>query len=361
MLAKLVIASRHCDPEWQHTIVSLTALGVVGERLRKDGFEVHALNIRGPFSLISAIYWIGRRLRQSRPRPIVQTWLYHANLIGGLVARNAGCQALWNIRQTIPAQADMKWSTRFVCRLCAWLSGRVPERIVCCASAIASSHAEIGYSRSRFELIDNGFDTDLMVRSTELRAQVRESWACPDDVVLVGTVGRADPQKDHNNFLEAIAEVTARLPNVRFVLLGRGIDTDEVLKKRIDELLIRDKVMLKGERSDMPAVMSALDVFVLSSRSEGFPNVLGEAMSCELPVVSTEVGAASRIVGSTGTLVPPSNSTELARAIFLTCSATDEQRAFAGKRARERVVNEFSINSVWRRYRDLYSRVLRDR
>ncbi|MDY6945379.1 MAG: glycosyl transferase family 1, partial [Pseudomonadota bacterium] len=209
MLEKLILTSRRCSPDWVHAVVTLGPVGTVGERLRGAGIEVVALDIRGPGSLLSGAIQFWRLLRGPWGDSTVQTWLYHADVFGGLLGRLAGRRVFWNLRQTLPKPSDIKRTTRWVIRVGAKLSGWLPQAIVCCANSVARSHVRIGYSARRCVLVDNGFDLDRMRRDEVGRAALRAQWNVAEGELLVGTVGRLDPLKDHDTFLSAI-ELAAR-------------------------------------------------------------------------------------------------------------------------------------------------------
>jgi glycosyltransferase involved in cell wall biosynthesis len=354
MLEKLVRVARRANPEIEQEVVSLGSLGTVGERLRSQGIRVTPLHVSGPLSLLVGVRRLRARLRGSS-EVVVQTWLYHADVVGGLVARAAGVdRVFWNLRQTLVRDHSMKLVTRVMCRLGAWLSGAIPRRIVCCAESARRSHIAAGYRADRCVVIDNGFDTNVMRRSEEGRARLRDALAIGDAEFLIGVVGRLDPAKDHENFLRAAADVAASVPGARFVLVGRGVDADTAILDSIEAKGLKASTRLLGQQRDVAAVMSALDILVVSSRWEGFPNVLGEAMACETPCVTTDAGDARRIVGDDRFVVPVADPQALARAIMALCQLDGAARRTLGRGLRERIARDFSIETTWEHYRRLY-------
>jgi glycosyltransferase involved in cell wall biosynthesis len=202
----------------QHCVVSLTSLGKVGQQLQSTGTRVYALGLRGVLR-IPAVFWhlIGL-LRREQP-DVVQTWMYHADLIGGLAARLAGFRnVVWNIRNTLIPQR--RWSrTQFVVQLCAKLSHWVPRRIVCCAEAARSIHVEMGYAAEKMIFIPNGYDLSAFCITSEHKQQIREKLGFSQDVVVIGIVGRFDPLKDYPNFVCAAMRVGAARPHARFLMV----------------------------------------------------------------------------------------------------------------------------------------------
>ena len=140
-------------------------------------------------------------------------------------------------------------------------------------------------------------------------------------------------------------------------MAGTGVEPDNVaLVRAIDANGLRGAVSLLGRRDDMPQLMASLDVLVSSSSfGEAFPNVLGEAMACEVPCVTTDVGDSSMIVSSTGIVVAPDDMAGLADALLRLLSMPVEERRKLGQSARQRVEAEFSIQSVVARYEAVFA------
>ncbi|RAP63120.1 glycosyl transferase [Achromobacter sp. HZ01] len=344
----------------EHTVVSLTDEGIYGERLRAAGVAVHALGMkRGRVSLGG---FLALRALIARTRPdAVQTWMYHADLIGGLAARLAGVRAIaWGIRNSGEHLERSSRSARLVLRACALLSGWVPRAIVCAAQKAAERHADKGYRRDRLVVVSNGYDLSRYTPDEAARARVRAQWGLADDAPVIGCVARWDPLKDHANLLRAIAALVrdGRDGGLRCVLIGRGMAADNPeLGALIDRLGLRERLVLAGPSDDVPAAMNGLDLHVLSSCAEGFPNVVAEAMACGVYCVVTDVGDAAYIVGDTGVVVPPEQPEALARGIETALREVAARgRERAGQPARARVLERFDLArmvqsyiAVWRR------------
>ncbi|MGY0197643.1 glycosyltransferase family 4 protein [Leptothrix sp. BB-4] len=358
MLRRLVMAQQ------QATVVSLTRVGPVGEMLRSAGIEVIALGNRGVWDLPRVFLALFRLLRVRRPE-VVQTWMVHADLIGGLAARLAGIRAvIWGIRTT-----DFQGSsrgTRLIRWLCARLSSVIPASIACAAEASRRSHEAIGYDGSRMVVIPNGFDVGRFKPDPERRRQVRGRLGIGDAEILIGHVGRWNDAKDHPNFVRAAATLQSgrdpALPSpLRFIMVGRNVDgQNSVLQQAISASGCQDRFLLLGERDDVHDLLQAFDLFCLSSRTEGFPNVVGEAMSSGVPCVVTDVGDAAMLVGDTGWVVPKEDSGALAAALDEAATESPIQREGRAVRARQRIVDEFSMARACQRFGELQERVARD-
>src|SRR5690606_12427384 len=144
------------------------------------------------------------------------------------------------------------------------------------------------------------------------RRAARLGWNVPDDAVVIGSVARWNPLKDHENLLAAFARSRQHDLRLRCVLIDFEMDASNgATAALLDRHALRESVILLGKRDDVPALMNGLDVHVLSSRAEGFPNVVAEAMATGVPCLVTDVGDAAMIVDDTGWVAPPRNPAAL--------------------------------------------------
>jgi len=354
MLEKLILASGRDSPQVSHQVVSLLGLGVIGPRLVSAGIPVHTMELGGLTGTLRGLVRLYRLLRRLPHDTVVQTWMYHADLIGGSLARLCGLRNVyWNLRVAV-LRADFSRITYGIVRTCAVLSHKVPRRIVNCRPAVLESHVRLGYSRARCLVIGNGFDTAHFRRDPGGARQTRQNLGVANDDLLIGTVARLHPQKDFGTLARAAAAVCGEVPRARFLWVGTGVDTDQDLSKLLSQLGIADRVLRLGERSDVLELLGAMDVFCMSSRSEGFPNALGEAMACELPCVSTDAGDAAFLLGDRALIVPVQDPARLAAALTRVCSLTPAVRRALGVANRQRVVDTFAITTAWRHYLALY-------
>ncbi len=360
-MLKRLIESHADQPQYEHSVVSLTDLGEIGPELRLKGVEVSALGMRGALDMPVVLYALTMAVRRLRP-DIVQTWMYHADLLGGLASRLAGCRNLvWGIRTTDVGLGGNK-GTLAVRRICAMLSHSLPKRIVCAAEASRKAHAQVGYDNSRMLVIPNGFEPERLVASLEERAAIRAVGGITPNDVVVGTVGRFVPVKDHANFIEAAALLCSKYPHAKFLMVGRGLDHDNrALVAALRSTGCSPRFVLLGERQDVPACLKAMDIFCLHSRTEGFPNVLGEAMAMGLPCVSTDVGDAALLLDEVGTVVPAQNAQALARGLEKMIVLSAAERAIWGMQAQARLLSSFTMTRASARFAQVYQELLHSR
>jgi glycosyltransferase involved in cell wall biosynthesis len=352
MLEKLIGA---LAPSIQAHVISLTTLGDIGPRLLARGVPVEALGMRANRPDVAAFARLVRRLRRLSPH-VIHTWMYHADLFGGLAARLAGVRAvMWGVRHSNLSATANKSSTLAVMRVCARLSRWVPMRIACAAARARDVHVAQGYAADRMVVIPNGFDLSRFQPDASARDSLRAELGLARGTPLLGVVGRFDVQKNHRGFCEAMAILHARRPDVHAVLAGTGIDTGNAkLLAWMNASGIEPVCHLLGRRDDMPRLMAALDVLVLPSIGEAFPNVLGEAMACGVPCVSTDVGDARDILGSVGRVVAAGDMAGLAAAIEEVLTLPETQRRRFTQELPALVRRRFEIGAIAIRYEQEY-------
>lgn len=355
----------YTDTATRHVVISLTDEGVYGQRLRAAGVQVHTLGMpRGRITL-SGIRMLRALLIDEAP-DAVQTWMYHADLIGGVAARLAGLRAVaWGIRNSGNHLNRSSRSARLVLRACAMLSGRVPRAIVCAAQDAAERHKALGYRADRMVVIPNGYDLSRYAPDAEAGQRMRALWGVSPEAPLIGCVARWDPLKDHRNLLAALGILLrdGQDQGLRCVLVGRGMTpANAELLALIDSEGLQGRIILNGPSDDVPAVMNSLDLHVLSSCAEGFPNVVAEAMACGAPSVVTDVGDAAHIVGDTGIVVPAEQPAALARGIAQALrDIAVRGRASAGAAGRARVLELFDLGRMVQAYEAVWKRIAGDR
>ncbi len=359
MLFKLVGETYH-DEGLELEVISLLEPGPIGQRIADLGIKVSSPGMNGSITSFVRFPKLVRMVRDARP-DLVQTWMSHANLIGGIAARLARCgPVIWGLRQSHFTPGMGKFLTRVIILVGAWLSRTIPARIVCVSEAARQAHTRIGYDEMRCLVIQNGFDLDKFRPDSEARIKFRSEIGVDPAVLLIGHVARYDPYKDHSTFLAAAATVRAWYPETVFVLVGGGISRDNPeLAAAIDANGLGDAVHLLGPRSDIPYVTAALDIAVSSSVcGEAFSNTLGEALCCGVCVATTDVGDSAAIVREAGRIVAPGDPKALANAIENLIALGSVERTRLGLRGRERMEREFGIPAIAAQYRALYDYVL---
>lgn len=360
LMLNRLIQSHLPSVEYEHVVISLTTLGSVGARLQAQGVEVQVLNLRGDWDVLPKLVGLTKIVRQTRP-DIVQTWMYHADLLGGLAARMAGIKkVIWGIRTT-DVSAGGSRATGVVRWLCARLSRWIPHTIVCAAEASRRVHVALGYRADRMVVVPNGFDLPRLQATPLQVAALRSTCGFSADTLVVGTLGRFNAVKDQHNFVRAAGLVAREYPKVHFLMVGRDCNAaNEKLMAWIKAAGCEDRFVLLGERSDAPVCLAAMDVFCLTSRTEGFPNVLGEAMAMRKACVVTDVGDAAYLLGECGIVVPKKDSSALAEGMSKLACLSAADRDFLGAQAYARIATEFTMDRTRERFEAVYANLLSD-
>jgi glycosyltransferase involved in cell wall biosynthesis len=319
------------------------------------GIPITVMGMRPGVPSPTGVARLARHLRRVRPT-IVQTWMDHSNLIGGLAARLATrAPVVWGVHHSDHVRALTKRTTLITVGACARLSAYLPARIVFCSEHARTLYAHRGFAQAKMEVIPNGFDTRRFRPDLAARAPIRQELRIEESTPLIGLVARYDPFKDHAGFLRAAALLLKTRPDARFLLCGRDVDDDNTaLASLVDSLGIASQCHLLGPRRDVPRVMAALDILASSSISEAFPLTVGEGMACGVPCVATDVGDSALIIGATGCIVPPRDPQRMADAWNDLLALTPEARRNMGMAARRRVCELFDLDAVTRRYESLY-------
>ena len=353
MLTNLI---HHLDPlGFTSEVISLTELGTVGDELLDTGISVRALEMNRSFPNPTNLIRLTRFLRAGAPH-IVQTWMYHADLLGGICAKIIRTPCVWNIRQSNFSRKHTPRMTMWTAEACARLSNRLPEVIICNSRTAATLHTDLGYRADRLTVIPNGIDATVFRPDLDAYLDVRRELGIGEKQILIGLFGRHHAQKDHSTFLEAAAGLANAFANVHFLLCGEDITPDknpfQIWLRNHPE--IADRFYLLGLRRDMPRLTASLDIACSSSAfGEGFSNTIVEAMACGVPCVVTNVGDSAEIVGDSGKVSPPSDVDSLGRAMRDLVIATEERKKL-GASARSRVKTFFSIEAIGTRYAHLY-------
>lgn len=340
-------------PQFEHVVVALGPEGALSARVSKAA-ALHHLGMRTGRLQPGDLFRLRSILRRVQP-DVIQGWMYHANLMATLAGIGLRVPVIWGIRQTLYSLEHEKTSSRWVIRACARLSRR-PARIVYNSQLSRTQHVKLGFHDSRALVIPNGFDTCAFMRDSDARSRVRAELGITEEALAIGLVARMHPMKDHANFLRAAARFVTSHTSTEFVLVGEGVNEgNPKLLGLVNELQLQGKVHLCGRRMDIAAINNALDIASLSSAwGEGCPNAIGEAMACGTPCVATDIGDVRGIIGETGVVVRPRDPDALCEGWSKLVALGSEGRYILGERARQRIVDHYSLAANTAAYAELY-------
>lgn len=357
MLAKTSIALRSLGIE--SSVISLMPVTPLADEMIGSGIRVYSLNLSRGRANPSSIYQLSKLIREIDP-DILQGWMYHGNLAAtlGAITSLSRAPVIWNIRQTLYELANEKRLTRAVIRLSSATSSQ-PKFIIYNSSLSARQHEKHGFPPAKSIFIPNGFDTHLFSpkKTPEILMGVPSFNSHP---FTIGLAARFHPMKDLHTFFRAARIVANNKPNVRFRVAGAGLDQSNTeLLSLINEEGVSEKVELLGKQTNMVDFYRSLDALALTSAwGEAFPNVLGEAMSCGIPCVSTDVGDAANIIGKTGFIVPARSPEKLAGCLMQLIDDSPTSRTTRKLDSREKVIQNYSLPTIAAQYAELYRSVL---
>jgi glycosyltransferase involved in cell wall biosynthesis len=345
------------DNKNTHIVISLIGSGHYSGLLLSHNIKVYPLNFRICLKSVFLFHRLAAILKSEKP-DLVQTWMYHADLIGGIVSRLLSIPVVWGIHNTSLEIGKASPLTILIRLICVVLSYIVPSAIVCCAYSSQEVHTRLGYKKSIFHVIFNGYDLNYYKPDYYSKANLRRTLSLDSRLFLIGMVARFDPYKDHSNLLKSLVILVEKHVPFKVLLVGPGISPDNAcLVKLFNQLGFSNHVLLLGTSDYIPGFMSLFDIHVLSSSAEAFPNVLSEAMACGTPCVSTDVGDARLIIGDTGWIVPPSDSHSLGTAMYTAFKQSRDIPSWShrSRRCRSRVAELFSLQSMVFNYRTVWA------
>jgi glycosyltransferase involved in cell wall biosynthesis len=296
------------------------------------------------------------RLMRKDPPQIVHTHLFKSDFHGRLAARIAGVPVVVSTLHSID-----RWAQKRPLGNLYGLTSRFSDRLIAISEDVKKFHIEnTAVGEAKFVTIENGVDVKRFAGQGAAGQNVRKEFNLEASAFVFGIVGRLTPPKDHRVFLQAAAIILQRMPLARFLIVGDGPLRDD-LESYAHELGVQNSVIFTGMRRDIPAVLAALDVIVISSLWEGIPVTLLEGMASALPVVGTRVGSIPEVVTEeTAVLVPPSDPDAIAQAC-LRLANDQELRLRMGEAGMKRVNAYYSMDAMIDRTTELYADLLRTR
>lgn len=350
-----VLLQKSTQKKQKISVISAQNEGYYGAKIRELGIDLYCLNLdRSPQNFFLLL----PKVIQKTNAEIIHGWMYHGNIIAYFVRLLFLPKAKlgWSIRHSLHAIAEEKVCTRWLIHLGAWLS-RYPDFILFNSEISRRHHLELGYTKENSFLIPNGFDVEKYRPSDEERVSILNELSISEDSIIIGHVGRYHPDKGHQIFLDAILPLIAKDSNIHIVMAGRFVEySNQSLASKISTHLI-SQVHLLGERQDVSSLMATMDIFIQSSRTEAFPNALGEAMSAGAACIATNVGDSSLILGAEE-LIVDRNDIVAIRKKTRKLIACGKDRKRHGQTAREQIMKNYPVKKMLFQYEKLYSKLL---
>jgi glycosyltransferase involved in cell wall biosynthesis len=357
--AALVRLLTYSDPQRvRHHVLALSVEGPLWAQVMSNSAGALNLLFDRPIKSVGRVVRLPGFMKQAQPT-VIHGWMYHGNLFGSWLrnrfARSANL--IFGIRQSIYDIGHERPLTRSVVRMGARRS-LAADAVVYNSETARVQHTELGYESTNSLVIPNGFDTSMFAPNFTVRGQTRRKLGLADSDVVFAIVGRYHQVKDHGTFIAAAARACRELPNLRFLIVGPNCSWENAaLKSMVMETGAAERFQLLGTWSEPASLYPALDGLCLTSLSEGFPNVVGEAMATAVPCICTAIGDVPLLMGDTGFIVKPRDVDGFTRRMLDVAMLAPEDRAAMGNKARQRIVGGFDINKVVERYVSLYERL----
>ena len=310
--------------------------------------ELIKVNLNNLGSLLPAYIRLAKLVKQYKP-DVVHSHMIHANLLTRLVRLMT---AIKKLISTAHSSNEGSWIRMFLYRVTHHLADITTN---VSKDATLSFEDRGAVPKNGMRAVYNGIDLNNFYRHTNARIDLNKDLGISNEVKILLAVGRFNKEKDYPNLLQAI-QILKKQNSFSFKLLVAGDgELRSLLEQKINELSIDDEVVLLGRRSDIPELMSAADLFVLSSKYEGFSLVVAEAMACKCLVVATDCGGVAEVLNAPDFLVLPCDSLALANKIKYTLSMNKDIKSDIIHKNIERVHNEFSLDSIVDKWIDIYN------
>ena len=292
-------------------IVTLIDNGFYENDLKKDGIKVFSLGFRKKnnyIELIKKILKFREFIKREKP-DIIQSWMYHSNFLTIFIPRIFSNNIFWNIRHSVLNFKMSKKTTILVSIFCAIFSRYFPKKIIYCSEKSIEFHQNKHfYNRKKTILIENGFGEKTFFSSKHERLNFRKKCNLKKSDIVLGFAGRYTKEKNIKSLLLGFAKFIKNNKNVHLCMVGKNINIwNEELMSYLNNYNIKEKVHLLNEQKNLLKFYNGIDLLLLTSHTESFPNVVAESMLCATPVLSSDVGCSKKIINNCGFIMKDNN------------------------------------------------------
>lgn len=353
MLLRLLERSREDNSSFEALVISLGGGNELGKKISDLDVELIQCDLKtfgGYYKLCKAFF----RLKVFAPT-VVQGWMYHGSFVAFLAAKimRLDAQLYWAIRQTLYEINNERYLTRLVIKVLAMASSNC-DCIVYNSNISFSQHQELGFLATRHIYIPNGIDTKVFNPDETRKKAFRDKLGVLSGQPLIAMVARVHPMKDHETCLKAMALIAEALPHARFVLVGKGTQSNYITGL-LEDLGLIGITHRMGLVEKMENIYPGLDLLLLSSNwGEGWPNALGEAMASGVSCVATNVGESKSILEGVGAVVAVNNHYAIAEEAKKILAMSPTERKIIGRKSRDKICRNFEIKNIYNSYSDLW-------
>jgi glycosyltransferase involved in cell wall biosynthesis len=341
-------------------VLSLQDKGQLYSDIKKLGVPVYCFSMFHKIDFIFKFIKLIYTIHKLKP-DIIHTWMYHSNIIAGFAAKIVSrCKIVWSIHASKLDAGFTKRSTKIAIKLSSLMSFFIPHKIIFCSNSSYYLHQIIGFDNSKMAVVPNGVDLKLFKKSNANKLELINKINNEDNTIFIGMAARYDPMKGYDIFIRSAKILCEKYSNVHFLLCGSNVTNSnhELVKMIIDDNLV-SRIHLLGYISDMPKFYNSINILtVASSYGEAFPMSICEAMSCEVPVVSSDLGDCSYIINDSEMIFPINNAEILSKRWEKIITHDKEIKHMIGKKNRERIMSLFEIKNIEKTYEKNYLEVL---
>ncbi len=338
---------------YNHVVISLTTEDFYLRRLESFGILVIRNNLRknllAPLTILKILYQIYKISPE-----IIHTWLYISDLIGGILGKILGIKKIvWTIRHDISKKSPI--NERILVRSLALFSNYIPNFIISCSKSAAQNHINFGYKKSKILIINNGVDIQKFRPSNLIKKKLIDKYNICNETLIFGMIARFAKVKNYPLLIEALSLLKNKI-SFKCLLIGDKISYKNTeLIALINKFDLSNEIVISEERTKIHEILNLIDLLILTSHSECFPNVLIESMSCGVPCLSTNVGEASKIIGKTGWVINNKSASVLSsKLIEITIDGKSKIEKLKNL-CRGRIKEYYSIERMIAKYKKLYS------
>ena len=286
------------------TIITLINNGYYESELKKKGIKIFSLHLDKKnkfFNFIKEISKLRKFINTQNP-DVIQSWMYHSNLVTLFIPKIFYHRLFWNIRHSELNVGISKITTIFVSIICGLFSKVIPKKIIYCSEKSINFHENKHfYSKNKSLLIYNGCSDKSYYPLKNLRSDFRIRNKIKNSDIIIGYAGRYAKQKNIASMLFAFSKITKSFNNVYLYMVGREINSqNKELIDYVNNLKVNNKIHFLDEQKNLLEFYNGIDFLLLTSHSESFPNVVAESMLCSTPVLSSNAGCSKKIINDCG-------------------------------------------------------------
>lgn len=320
-------------------IICLKGKGFFSQKLENLGIKIYYLDMKpNRLNIVGQINLY--KILKNEKVNLVQSWMYHADLVSALPGFLNNCKIFWSIHNYNTSVKALGFQTRFVVFLCAVLSYIFPSKIISVSKVAIKKHISVGYIKKKFLHVNLGYESIKF--SISVKKNVKK--------IIFGSLSRWNVQKNHTFMINSLGFFKKKYKkNFRLILAGAGLEKDNLqLLNLIKKNNLTKEVILLGRIKNIKLFFSKIDVYISTSIGEAFSNAICEAMLHKIPVISSDVGDISNIIGHTGWLYPVNNYQSLENCLLDVYEQKKSKDLWKARRslAQDRIINNFSLDAM---------------